>query len=83
MLTLTPGAASARGIGIRITRQDRAQRVAYGPDSALPGNPGQLSFGTTTGATRDLVFTAAYVQTQAFIAGGTANAIATITMSYQ
>lgn len=83
VLTLTPGTLSAKGIGIRITRQDNSQRVSYGPDSALPANPGQMSFGATTGATRDLPFTAAYVQAQAFIAGGTANAIATITMSYQ
>lgn len=83
VLSLTPGAASAKGIGIRITRQDNSQRVSYGADSTLPGNAGQMSFGTTTGATRDLAFTAAYVQTQAFVAGGTANALATITMSYQ
>lgn len=83
VLTLTPGALSANGIGIRITRQDNSQRVSYGADSALPGNPGQLSFGATTGAARDLAFSAAYVQTQAFVTGGTANAIATITMSYQ
>lgn len=83
VLTLTPGALSAKGIGIRITRQDNSQRVSYGADSALPGNPGQLSFGATTGAARDLAFSAAYVQTQAFVTGGTANAIATITMSYQ
>ncbi|MDQ8024213.1 MAG: fimbrial protein [Moraxellaceae bacterium] len=83
VLSLTPGTTAAKGIGIRITRQDNSQVVSYGPDLALPGNPGQLSFGTTTAATRDLAFKAAYVQTQSFIAGGTANALATITMSYQ
>jgi type 1 fimbria pilin len=83
VLTLTPGTSSAKGVGIRITRQDNSQRVSYGADSALPGNAGQMSFGTTTGATRDLAFSAAYVQTQSFITGGAANAIATITMSYQ
>jgi type 1 fimbria pilin len=83
VLTVTPGTVASKGIGIRITRQDNSQRVSYGADSALPGNAGQMSFGATTGATRDLSFTAAYVQAHAFIAGGTANAIATITMSYQ
>ena len=83
VLGLTPGAQVATGIGIRIVRQDNSQRVSYGADSSLPGNANQMSFGTTTGATMSLPFTAAYVQTQSFITGGTANAIATITMSYQ
>ncbi len=83
VLTITPGAGSATGIGIRIGRQDNLQRVSYGTDSALPGSPGQMSFGATTGTTRSLAFTAAYVQTQASIVSGTANAIATFTMSYQ
>lgn len=83
VLTVTPGAGSASGVGIRITRQDTSQPVRYGSDSALPGNAGQMSFGVTTSATPALAFTAAYVQTETLIEGGAANAIATITMSYQ
>lgn len=83
VLGLTPGAQAATGIGIRIARQDNSQRVSYGPESSLRGNQGQLSVGTATGATINLAFNATYVQTLSAIIGGTANAIATFTMSYQ
>ncbi|HEY5852068.1 MAG TPA: fimbrial protein [Lysobacter sp.] len=83
VLSLTPGAQAATGIGIRITRQGNSQRVSFGVDSTLPGSAGQMSFGATTGETMSIPFNSTYVQTQSFVTGGTANALATFTMSYQ
>ncbi len=80
ILSLTPG-SSARGIGYRI--RHNASVVRYGPDSALAGNPNQIHVGTASAAGYvSIPFTIEYVSTDT-VRAGSANAIATFTMSYQ
>ncbi|OLU36032.1 hypothetical protein BVH06_00900 [Pseudomonas sp. PA27(2017)] len=80
ILSLTPG-SSARGIGYRV--RHNASVVRYGPDSALAGNPNQIHVGTASAAGYvSIPFTIEYVSTDT-VRAGSANAMATFTMSYQ
>ena len=83
-LTLTQDGQQASGVGIRIINQATQQPVYFGPDSAVVGNPNQFIVVTTTGPNVSIPFSATYVKTGApAIVGGTANGVATFTMSYQ
>ncbi|QRY77822.1 type 1 fimbrial protein [Pseudomonas sp. PDNC002] len=80
VLSLTPGPQSASGVGIRINYN--SQPVRFGVDSAVAGNPNQISIATTSGAMMNIPFTAGYVRTGTII-GGEVKGVATFTMSYQ
>ncbi len=57
--------------------------VRYGADSSSVGNPNQWLVGTTGNGTVQIPLTARYIQTQQTIAPGSANGVATFTMSYR
>ncbi|CAM3661468.1 fimbrial protein [Rahnella victoriana] len=84
ILSLTNDGKQATGLGIRIINQATQQPVSYGPDSAVVGNPGQFRVTTTTGGSLSIPFMATYIKSGSEpIVGGTANGVATYTMSYQ
>jgi type 1 fimbria pilin len=74
--------STVRGVGYQIVYSGIP--VAYGADSSVAGNPGQVvvSPGPTSGGPVSVPFTVQYIRTGA-ISPGTANAKATFTMSYQ
>jgi len=80
-LTLTP-TSTATGVKIRVSRG--TTDISYGADSPARAGVNQFQVGTMTaaGGPFSAAFTAAYVST-ATVTGGTVNAIATYTMSYQ
>jgi type 1 fimbria pilin len=81
VLSLTPS-SQATGVGIQIIKDGTP--LKYGPDSNAPGNTNQWYAGATTTAGQfDILLTAGYVQTLPTVTPGTANAVATFTMSYQ
>lgn len=83
-LSLTNDGQQATRVGIRITNQTTMQPVSFGPDSAVAGNPNQFMVVTTSGANVAIPFSATYVKLGTLpIVGGTANGVATFTMSYQ
>lgn len=83
-LSLTNDGQQATGVGIRIINQATMQPVNFGPDSAIVGNPNQFMVINTTGTNVAIPFSATYVKTgSSAIVGGTANGVATFTMSYQ
>ncbi|WGS45103.1 fimbrial protein [Burkholderia sp. JSH-S8] len=75
--------AKATGVGIQILRNDVV--LGFGPDSSAAGNTNQWKAGTVkagqVGMSIDLQ--ARYVQTAPQITAGSANAVATYTLSYQ
>ncbi|WP_321901970.1 fimbrial protein [Burkholderia cenocepacia] len=81
LLSLTPD-SNATGVAIQILKDGKP--LNFGPDSSSAGNPNQWKAGTIPqgqgGFTIPL--TARYIQTGT-LKGGTANAVATFTMSYQ
>ncbi|RQV53140.1 hypothetical protein DF024_35830 [Burkholderia cenocepacia] len=79
VLGLTPG-PTAKGVGVRIMNQ--STRVSYGPDSSAAGNPNQWFVTETGNQGVDIPLTAHYVRT-GNVTAGTADAVATFTMSYQ
>ena len=80
VLSLTPD-STARGIGYQIKYNSSA--VRYGPDSSAPGTINQIAVGNATSkSTIALPFTVEYIRTDT-VRPGSANAIATFTMSYQ
>lgn len=82
-LNVTPE-STAQGVALRLSYNGTP--IAYGPDSAAAGNPGQwqlFSSNDTVDKQHDFVIRASYVQTQPNIIPGTANGRATFTMSYQ
>ena len=80
ILTLNAG-AQATGVGIRI--MNGSTPVLFGPDSDARYTQNQW-FVTETGPGNVVIpLTAYYVKTAANIKGGTANAVASFTMSYQ
>jgi type 1 fimbria pilin len=80
--TLSLSASStASGIGIQVLNGNTV--ISYGPDSAVVGNPNQWLAGSTGNGTFNIPLTARYVQTAPTVKAGTANGIATFTMSYQ
>lgn len=78
--------STAAGVGLQIQRKNGSAPISFGPDSSLAGTTNQFpvftSDGSATGPTA-LVFAARYIQTNATITPGTANGLATFTMSYQ
>nr|WP_175801602.1 fimbrial protein [Burkholderia anthina] len=79
VLGLTPG-STAKGVGVRIMNQSTP--VSYGPDSSAAGNPNQWFVTETGNRSVDIPLTAHYVRT-GNVTAGTADAVATFTMSYQ
>ncbi|WP_396331548.1 fimbrial protein [Burkholderia anthina] len=79
VLGLTPD-STAKGVGVRIMNQSTP--VSYGPDSRAAGNPNQWFVTETGNRSVDIPLTAHYVRT-GNVTAGTADAVATFTMSYQ
>ncbi|MGL5384878.1 MAG: fimbrial protein [Enterobacterales bacterium] len=79
---LTP-ASEARGVGVQFFAHGQ-QLMSLGPDSSLKGTTGQIQLSTTqqNNSIITLPLTAKYVQTGE-ITPGSANAIASLTFSYQ
>jgi type 1 fimbria pilin len=82
VLSLTSGSQVASGVGIQILT-GTGVTVNFGPDSYLPGTTNQIALGTSGSGSMSLPFTARYVKTSNTVTGGSANGIATFTMSYQ
>jgi type 1 fimbria pilin len=80
MLSLS-STSTAGGVGIQI--QDGTAVLSYGPDSDTVGNANQWSAGITGNGSFNIPLTTGYVQTASAITPGTANGMATITMSYR
>lgn len=81
-LSLSPG-STARGVGYQVVNQNTGDLVSYGPDSSAISNPGQWFVGQYGNQDVTIPLVARYVQTEAGITAGIANAVATFTMSYQ
>ncbi|MEA3086947.1 MAG: hypothetical protein QOC89_4644, partial [Paraburkholderia sp.] len=79
-LGLAPG-SSAAGVGLQIL--NGTSPVAYGPDSAVAGNPNQWFAGKSTVGAMDIPLTVRYVRTPGALMVGTVKGTATFTMSYQ
>ncbi|VWB36388.1 type-1 fimbrial protein subunit A [Burkholderia lata] len=79
VLGLTPN-STAKGVGVRI--MNKSTPVSFGPDSSAAGTPNQWFVTETGNRGVDIPLTARYVRT-GNITPGTADAIATFTMSYQ
>lgn len=79
-LGLTSG-SSAQGVGIQILDGNDSP-VAFGPDSAAPGNPNQFLLGTAAGGSAQYPLKAQYIST-GHVRAGSVQAIATFTLSYQ
>lgn len=73
--------SSAQGVGIQILNGSDTP-VAFGPDSAAPGNPNQFMLGTADGGSVEYSFKAQYIST-GHVRAGSVQAIATFTLSYQ
>ncbi|NML29907.1 fimbrial protein [Paraburkholderia antibiotica] len=75
--------SSATGVGIQIL--NGGNPVSYGPDSSVAGNLNQIFLGTSTGtgSVVTLPFGGRYVKTNGTMTPGSANGVATFTMSYQ
>ncbi|HIC7210209.1 fimbrial protein [Burkholderia stabilis] len=73
--------ATATGIGIQVLNGSTV--IKYGPDSSATGNTNQWKAGTTENGTFTIPLTARYIQTAPKVTPGTANGLATFTMSYQ
>lgn len=80
-LSLTPG-STAKGVAYQIVSNNNGALMSYGADSATSGNQNQAPIAYTTGGNVSLPFTLRYVRTGT-VTGGSANATATFTMSYQ
>jgi len=83
-LTLSPstgGVPKASGVAPQILNAGRP--VKFGPDSSAPGNPNQWFVRETGNGVFDIPLTARYLRTAAPLKAGSANAVATFTMSYQ
>jgi type 1 fimbria pilin len=79
-LSLTSG-STASGVGVQILNGSTV--LKYGPDSSQPGNTNQWFAGQAGNTSFNIPLTARYVKTLSTVTPGTANAIATFTMSYQ
>lgn len=80
VLSLTPS-STASGVGVQIFNGTTV--VSYGPDSPAAGNINQWFVTETGNATVNIPLSARYVQTSSLISSGSAEAVATFTMSYQ
>ena len=81
LLSLT-AASQAKGVALQIVRSGNIT-VRYGADSSVVGNPNQWFVTTTDNGTVQIPLTARYVQTAQSIQPGSANGVATFTMSYR
>lgn len=79
-LSLT-GTSQAGGVALQLLHG--ATLLRYGPDSATLGNPNQWLAGSTGNGTFQIPLTARYIQTEPKIRPGTANGLATFTLSYR
>jgi type 1 fimbria pilin len=79
-LSLAPG-SGASGIGIQVLNGSTV--IKYGPDSSALGNINQWQAGSSGNGTFNIPLTARYVQTAPAITPGSANGLATFTMSYE
>ncbi|WP_260427086.1 fimbrial protein [Burkholderia stagnalis] len=73
--------STATGLGIQVLNGSTV--IKYGPDSSAAGNTNQWKAGEAGNGTFTIPLTARYVQTAPKITPGTANGLATFTMSYQ
>ncbi|QRR05963.1 fimbrial protein [Burkholderia sp. MS455] len=80
VLTLA-NTSTAKGVGVRI--MNGTTPVKYGPDSSATGNPNQWFVTEAGNENINIPLSARYVRTSDTLKAGTANAIATFTMSYQ
>lgn len=79
-LTLT-AASTARGVAVQLLHGSHL--IRYGADASTPGNPNQWLAGSTGNGTFEIALTARYVKTHAIVQPGTANGLATFTLSYR
>lgn len=79
-LSLKAG-SSAHGVKFQIV--NAGVPVSFGPDSSAAGTINQWQAGTSSGGTMNIPLSVRYIQTATPVQGGTANAAATFTMSYQ
>lgn len=81
-LSLSPDSEAA-GFAVQVLKSGTP--LNFGPDSSAAGNPNQWKAGNIPqgAGVFTIPLTARYIQTAAKVKGGTANAIATFTMSYQ
>ncbi|WP_196493197.1 fimbrial protein [Burkholderia stagnalis] len=73
--------STATGVGIQVLNGNTV--VKYGPDSSAIGNKNQWKAGAAGNGTFTIPLTARYVQTAPKVTPGTANGLATFTMSYK
>lgn len=73
--------STATGVGIQVLNGSTV--VKYGPDSSAIGNKNQWKAGATGNGTFTIPLNARYIQTAPKVTPGTANGLATFTMSYQ
>lgn len=79
-LTLT-SASTAKGVAIQVLKNGAV--LGYGPASSANGNTNQWFAGTSSGGILNIPLTARYVQTGPTVTAGSANGVATFTMSYK
>lgn len=79
-LSLT-STSTAKGVALQLLHG--TQLLRYGADTGSAGNPNQWLAGSTDNGLFQIALTARYIQTGGFIAPGTANGLATFTMSYR
>jgi len=73
--------STARGVALQLLNS--AQLISYGPDSSGVGNPNQWQVGSTANGTLTITLTSRYVKTASTIKPGTANGLASFTLSYR
>jgi len=80
MLSLT---TASNATGVKIKLFGSSGPVSFGPDSSAAGNTNQWFVTQTGSGSVTIPLTARYVQTESTVSPGSANAVATFTMSYQ
>lgn len=83
VLSLTSG-STAKGVGFQLIQEPSTTAIKYGPDSTQKGTTNQffVSNITSNGQILNLPIKAQYIRT-GNITAGSANAVATVTFSYQ
>lgn len=79
-LSLTPD-STAKGVALQLLYAGNP--VRFGPDDSSIGAPNQWPAGSTDNGSFTISLTARYVQILPIIQGGTANGVATFTLSYR
>ncbi|GAB7127025.1 hypothetical protein JCM19000A_15320 [Silvimonas sp. JCM 19000] len=77
------GSSTAKGVGIQIIPVGTDVPVVFGPDSNIWGASGQREYGSTGPGRYSIPFAVRYIQTSNTVKPGTANGLATFTMSYR